>query len=178
MTVEFSKDRWIVDAISSRYLVVQKDGTVLRCRAALRDGTLMSADYVKIPQRVHKATGRVVLDFTWRGIKKTVLVNRIVALRFLPNPQNLPQVNHIDGNKENNALSNLEWSSGSDNERHAHRTGLKSGRGSANSNAKLTAEQVAEIRESRDTPVELAFRFGVGVSTIVNIRNRKTWKHV
>jgi len=49
--------------------------------------------------QIHKATGRVYFNMTWRGITKSVLVNRVVALRFLPNPLGLPQVNHIDGNE-------------------------------------------------------------------------------
>jgi len=74
----------------------------------------------------------------------------------------------------------LEWASGSDNEKHAHRTGLKSGRGSANSNAKLSADQVVKIREAANdnTPDELAKTYGVSRSTIVNILARKTWSHL
>ena len=96
----------------------------------------------------------------------------------MPNPFDLPQVNHIDGDKENNAVTNLEWSTGSDNERHAHRTGLKTGRGSANANAKLTALDVEEIRASQATVPELMARFGISRSTIANILSRRTWKHV
>lgn len=55
------------------------------------------------------------------GIRKKVAVHRLVACAFLPNPEDKPCVNHLDGNKENNHVSNLEWSSYSDNERHSHR---------------------------------------------------------
>jgi DNA-binding transcriptional regulator YiaG len=179
MTVAgFSKDAWIADMIRKRYIIVHEDGSIHRCVKADDDGVLLSGDYRLVKPRVHKKSGRVYANFTWRGITKSLLINRIVAIRFLPNPQNLPQVNHIDGNKENNALSNLEWSSGSDNEKHAHRTGLKSGRGSANSNAKLTSTEVQEIRASEQTTQDLADRYGVGRSTIANIRRGTTWTHV
>lgn len=56
--------------------------------------------------------------------KKTYTVHRIVARMFIPNPNELPQVNHKDGNKLNNNVSNLEWSTGSDNIKHAYKTGL------------------------------------------------------
>jgi hypothetical protein len=172
------KDAWIVDMIRKRYIVVKEDGSIWRCLKADKDGALLSSEYRIVRVRVHTKSGRVYANFTWRGFTKSVLINRIVALRFHPNPNRLPQVNHIDGNKENNAKSNLEWATGSENELHAHRTGLKSGRGSANSNAKLTAGDVIEIRASNDTPAELAVRYGVGRSTIANIRKGRSWSHV
>lgn len=186
----FDKDRWIRSALRAGYLKVFEDGSIYRRRFATRTGDRMSSDFLLVKPQIHKKSGRVYFNMTWLGITKSVLVNRVVAWAFLPNPNNLPQVNHIDGNKENNAVSNLEWSSGHDNEKHAHRTGLKTGRGSQNSNARLTAAQVIEIRQAAD-PVKasdpkqlpalirsLAEQYGVGRSTIINIVNRKTWIHV
>ncbi len=51
-------------------------------------------------------------------------IHRLVAFAWIPNPLNLPMVNHKDGNKINNKVSNLEWSTASDNTKHAHATGL------------------------------------------------------
>lgn len=178
MSKPFPKDEWIKDALAKRYLIVNEDGTIYRCKKADKEGNLLSKAYSLVAQQVHKPTGRVYFNMTWRGFTKAVLVNRIVAWRFYPNPFNLPQVNHIDGDKENNAKSNLEWSSGSDNEKHAHRTGLKTGRGSANANAKLTADDALAIRGSREDITTLAERFGVSRSTIVNVLNRNTWSHI
>ena len=52
-------------------------------------------------------------------------IHRVIALHFIPNPENKEYVNHIDGNKQNNSLENLEWSTPSENQLHAFRTGLK-----------------------------------------------------
>lgn len=56
--------------------------------------------------------------------KVSVRVHRMVAIAFIPNPENLPQVNHKDGNKKNNHVSNLEWASNYDNMQHAICNGL------------------------------------------------------
>ena len=57
-------------------------------------------------------------------IKKHLFVHRIVALEFIDNPKSKEQVNHIDGNKINNCIENLEWLSRSENMKHAYKNGL------------------------------------------------------
>lgn len=77
----------------------------------------------------------------------TKRLNRIVAQTFIPNPDSKTTVNHIDGNKKNNRVDNLEWSTRSEQMIHAYKHGLKKPmRGSENANAKLTDEQVKAIR--------------------------------
>lgn len=78
---------------------------------------------------------------------KAFSVHRLVAKAFIPNPENKPQVNHIDGNKENNHVSNLEWCTNAENGKHAFDTGLRSKEKCSRNAAlrKLTEEQVKNI---------------------------------
>lgn len=191
MTDKFPKDDWILEAIRIRYIIPQEDGVIYRRVWISPDLKKMSREARPIKMRTHKKSGRVYFNLTFKGVTKSVLANRVIALAFLPNPDNLPQVNHIDGNKSHNYLRQptpelkakwgeyqLEWSSGRDNEKHAHANGLKTGRGSQNSNAKLSALQVIEIRASSASPAELAAQYGVARSTIINIREGRTWVHI
>ena len=59
------------------------------------------------------------------GEKKTFLVHRLVALAFIPNPDNKAEVNHIDGDRLNNDVSNLEWVTREENMKHAHSLKLR-----------------------------------------------------
>lgn len=81
------------------------------------------------------------------GVDVTRRIHRLVAEAFIPNPDNKPTVNHIDGNKRNNNVSNLEWANRHEQLCHAYNHNLKSPEaGVKNANAKLSAEQVREIR--------------------------------
>lgn len=127
----------------------------------------------------------------WVGTK-TERVHRVVADAFIgPIPPGMT-VNHIDGNKMNNRVSNLEIVTQADNIRHALATGLKrraplTGRpnpyaqGEKNHDAKLKAEQVLAIRRrvaSGERMVDLALEFGVAPCSISNIVARRTWRHL
>lgn len=115
---------------------------------------------------------------------KNRLLHRLLAETFIPNPDNLPCVNHKDGNKLNNNLSNLEWCTYGDNEKHAYKTGLKSCRDRKGDNAfnrKLTSEQVSYIRkvykkgDSTYGGRALAKKFNVSDSCISSIVCGHNW---
>lgn len=74
------------------------------------------------PGKISNGYLHVVL--TKNKVKKNLKVHRIVALSFLPNPYNKPQINHINGNKIDNNLQNLEWSTQVENSNHAFKLGL------------------------------------------------------
>lgn len=71
--------------------------------------------------KLHKQNGGYMLaTLTKDGKEKKMLVHRLVAQEFIPNPQNKEQVNHIDGNKQNNCIDNLEWCTQSENVKHSY----------------------------------------------------------
>lgn len=84
-------------------------------------------------------------------------------------------VNHIDGNKSNNKISNLEIITRSENTRHAWDTGINNQVGYNSVNSKLTKEDVLYIRESRDKRSNLAKKFCVSRQTIDNVINKKCY---
>ena len=102
-------------------------------------------------------------------------VHRLIAMAFIPNPDNLPEVNHKDGNKQNNFVSNLEWVTRSDNQIHAIRNGLQPVK-TQTYKGKFTEEQRKEIKrlwDSGNSKRELANMFGVSHTCICDIINDK-----
>ena len=120
--------------------------------------------------------------------KQIQLVHRVVAKTWIKNPDNLPEINHKDGDKTNNCIDNLEWVSHRDNMRDAFKTGLMQNvrgnfkLGSEHQNAKLTEQSVEMIKYIRHT-FKLSHRglariFNVHSSTITSIFTGRTWSHM
>ena len=107
------------------------------------------------------------------------MVHRLVAEAFFGCAKPKYQVNHIDGNKKNNTVSNLEFVTAQQNSLHAVRTGLMR-RGEQSASAKLTETQVFEILSyPRNTsPTWLGNKYGVSATAVSSIFIGRTWKHV
>lgn len=136
---------------------------------------------------VFNSKRRMKTYLIWNGYervdlgKKKMLVHRLVAMAFLPNPESLGFVNHLDGNKAHNHWRNLEWCTKSQNNAHAFRIGLCIAKvGVDHPMAKLNLDQVAEIRKLRQTQTlkSIADRFSVSVSLIHKIVNQELWASV
>ena len=108
------------------------------------------------------------------------IIHRLVAKAFISNDFNKPQVNHIDGNKLNNEVSNLEWMSNSENQLHAYSLGLQPSRaGENNVKAKITDKSVTELKvlyNSGKTIIDISNIMNINVSIIRNIIYGRTWK--
>lgn len=123
-----------------------------------------------------------LIQLTSENGRKHFKVHRLVAFNYLPPPEsdNHKQINHKDGNSLNNHYTNLEWSTRSQNQRHAVETGLK-GKGSSLYNSQLTEEQVHEICTKLKDKVlvkDLAESYGVSKDIIRKIKAGDTYFHI
>lgn len=119
--------------------------------------------------------GYLQTQLSKNNVRKNFRINRLVAITFIPNENNYTQVNHIDGNKLNNHVDNLEWCLPKENIRHAIENKLRNMNGSLNPNSKLSLEDVIFIKNSPLNPTELAEMFGVSRQNIHYIKKNKTW---
>lgn len=109
--------------------------------------------------------------------KKIFSVHRIVATHFIPNPNNLPEVNHKKGIKNDNRVSELEWCDKEYNEKHASDNGLKP-RGNNSPKSILDEVQVMCIKKCLDDGargIDLANYFKVSTATISSIKQGRNW---
>lgn len=105
-------------------------------------------------------------------------IHRLVAKAFIPNPDNKDQVNHINGITTDNRVENLEWSTASENIKHAYKIGLMSNVGESNRNSKITENQAKEIKFSSESNDILGERYNLSSEYIKRIKGGQTWKHI
>jgi len=143
---------------------------------------------VSMPARIMKPSknpkGYLICTLTSiDGIRTAYSVHRLTISAFKDNPENLPQINHIDTDKTNNKINNLEWCDGFYNMRHAFDNGVYKNRvGEVNGMAKMTSDKVIKMRNLYATgkynQKEISMMFGMSHSVTNSILNRKTWKHI
>lgn len=146
------------------------------------DGQVFSDNSGLMKTRNRAGTNYQIINFQMvNNKKKTFRLHRLVLMAFQPvkNMDSL-EVNHIDGDKTNNKLENLEWCTPSENQQHAFNTGLqKARRGSKSNFSKLSKEDIKKIfilREQGYTQQKIADEIGCTRSNISYILNKKTWQ--
>lgn len=128
-----------------------------------------------------KGYHRVTFHINKRRVR--FLVHRLVAEVFIPNPNNLPIINHLDSNRGNNNVRNLEWSNQSKNIFHGIAKGnITPTQGEKHGCHLLTEKQVLKIRDMwiprKVSQEKIALLFGVKRGAIKDIVERKTWRHI
>lgn len=142
------------------------------------DGEIWSAKSGKfLKQEISKGYKRVTLS--QNGKTKKHQVHRLVAIHFIPNMLNKPCVNHIDGDKENNHLNNLEWNTYKENESHSYNS-----LGKINANRKLSKEAIEDIKSNASKGINqsntgnifiFSEKYNVSTSTILNVLKGKCY---
>jgi hypothetical protein len=146
-------------------------------------GILRNAKTKYIKSQRIGSNGYYVVTLFNKETKKTInrKVHRLLAEVFLEKVENKKCINHIDGNKLNNDLSNLEWCTQKENARHAIRIGLTNNVGEKNGMSILNVDQVVQIKKFLKDGVsqqKIAKIFNVSRSAILCINLGKNWKHV
>lgn len=123
--------------------------------------------------------GYLRISLSKKSNKKTFKIHRLVAMHYILNIDNKPQVNHKNGIKADNRLENLEWATASENTKHAYDTGLN---GKPPAVKKLNEQQVLEIRSKFKKKIVtremLGKEYNVSAYCIKDVILRKSWKHI
>lgn len=153
------------------YYLVSPRGQIYSIRRGIILSTFISAGYEQTE-----------LNVSGKHYKR--LIHRLVAEAYIPNPNNLPCVNHIDGDPLNNEVSNLEWCTYSENMVHASQHGLLRTVGENQHSSKLTEKDVRYIRsvyrkgDLNYGSSALGRKFGVDHKAIHSVVTGKTWRNV
>ena len=149
------------------------------------EGRLKRVSTGRIKNQSLSKGGYNIVSLYAKGIVKTKFVHRLVGFSFLNEVDNKNEINHIDGNKLNNSISNLEWCNSSENTIHAYRTGLMNRNcvlGSKCHFSKLNESQVLNIKKliklGELKLKDIAIKFNVSADIISDIKRKKRWKHL
>lgn len=128
------------------------------------------------------------IKLVFKGKRRNFFIHRLSAIAFIPNTENKQCINHIDGNKLNNRVENLEWCTNIENVQHAYRTGLmkpwgmmKSHHDKKPSNAKLSEGIILEMISMREQGFrfrEIATRFNASITNTRRVIHKQSWKHL
>jgi hypothetical protein len=152
--------------------IINKDGSVFNLKGKKMKPTLRKDGYYQIGLQIYFKK------------QNNFFIHRLVAITHIPNPNNLPIVNHINGIKTDNRAENLEWVSSSENMKHAYRTNLKNTQGEKHSQSKLTEGIVKQIRNEyvKHSKIygstALSKKYNISFNQIIKIINKSSWKHI
>ena len=147
-----------------------------------KSGVIRNCNTLKIKSQYISSTGYYMISVSKNNKSKSYRVHRLLAETFIPkNNEFQIFVNHIDGNKLNNCLENLEWCTHLENMKHAFKTGLANNSNEKNGMSKLTSKDVAIIKTMLKNGIsqyKIAKKFNVSRSAILKIKLGKTWSNI
>ena len=171
--------------IFSDYYLISKEGKIIRKQRAVikKNGVI---NILKEMEMKFSSSKNIYpsISISVNGKTKRVYVHRMLAIAFIPNPENKPEVNHKNGNRKDFNLDNLKWVTPKENVNHAIDTGLSYHvKGEESGNSKLTERKVLAIRRlHRINPSfnrrGLSRKIGITHQNISDIVNKKSWKHL
>lgn len=132
----------------------------------------------KIIKQTKNRDGYLLVGIIFDHGKKTVSVHKLIGISFIPNPLRYTELNHINSNKTDNRVENLQWCTRGQNISEAYRKGLMCVKGRGNPNRKLTEGQVMEIFNSGESNINLSKKYNVTSSTIGDIKRGTKWSHL
>lgn len=160
---------------------INPDGIVYSCKAANWTRYYYGSFWLPMSQKISKSGYPFVIMSNF-GKDVTARVHTLVTLAFIPKPDHNCEVNHIDGNKLNNSVSNLEWCSHRDNMIHCIENNLRNtacGEDMPNSVLKeADIYRIFELREKGLTHREIAKIYSIDSASITRILTGKAWKHI
>lgn len=161
-------EKWIyLNDEKSKYKI-SSDGYVISTKYRGKEGV------VRKLKHSHDKDGYCIITLNHKGKKYTRKIHRLVAEAFIPNPKNLPEVNHRNGNKDKNCVDNLEWCDTLTNIYHALENDLR-----YRVNAEESIEEVCALLSTNEYSIsEISKITGVSKYMIRRIRNGKRWKSI
>lgn len=148
------------------------------------DTVISESEKIKIANReAADKIGRYIIENGYMKVNlydvdgkcKKKYVHRLVAIAFIPNPNNYSEVNHIDCDKTNNHVDNLEWCSRKTNLKHSYEHGLKRC-GEKHGCHKITWDAVHDIRTRELSQKEYGSKYGIAQCTVSAIQLGRIWK--
>ena len=177
------KRKWLDVVGYSGYYQVSNDGSV---RSVSREyvnkrGQLRSVQGRVLKPRINRYGYKYVILVKGDGSRFTVCVHRLVAISFIiKKDKKKNHVNHVDGNKSNNHISNLEWVTNAENRSHAGKIGLMKKRDDHPA-SKITNRQALAIKSllaSGYGSTDISRRLNISIHIVFDIKRNRTWRHI
>ena len=177
-----SKEVWLPVVECSDYLVsnLGRVKSIERKRTYWNGKGMMTRTFPEVivkHQKRHKYLKVCIMDT--KELSLQISVHRLVAIAFIPNPHNKPQVNHINGIKTDNRVENLEWCTQAENILHASKNRLGYS-GELNSQAKLKDSDIPKIRKLKDSGMtykEIGYIFKLSRTSVSKAYRGLTYNH-